>query len=180
MKRMLMKSVLILSVALVVGGVACSGGRPGTPGDLSTKTSSPAPVSSSAEVVKVRAGALAISVGSEANAAVTLSILPGFHVNANPATFPYLIATEVTADRIEGITVGKPGYPSAEKKTFQFADEALAVYEGETQIKLPLRADSKAGKGTRSLPIHVRVQACDHEKCYPPSTLDTTIAVDVK
>jgi hypothetical protein len=108
-----------------------------------------------------------------------LSISPGYHVNANPATFPYLIATQVTPGAVEGITSDKPVYPPAEKKKFAFAEEPLAVYEGQAQIKLPLRADAKS-KGPVTVPIDVRVQACDQEKCFPPDTLHLTIPADVK
>lgn len=109
-----------------------------------------------------------------------LSIAPGYHINANPATFSYLIPTAVNPGKADGIVAGKAAYPVAQKKKFQFADEPLAVYEGEVQIKLSLRVEANANKGVRSLPIDVRVQACDSEKCYAPDTLKATIAVDVK
>ena len=137
-------------------------------------------VRSSADVVKVQAAAVSIPAGGNTDATVSLSISPGFHVNANPATFSYLISTEITPGKIDGIMVGKAAYPAAGKKKFQFADQPLAVYEGDVQIKLPLRAEANAARGARSLPIDVRVQACDTEQCFPPDTLHATIAVEVK
>jgi len=68
----------------------------------------------------------------------------------------------------------------AKRKKFQFADQPLAVYEREAPIKLILRAEKNAASGTRSLPITVKVQACDEEKCFPPATLNSTISVTVK
>ncbi len=173
-------------VCLVIGSAltGCSGGHTvihsGT--DDGHPSSSPvqAGISSSASVVKVRAADISIPAGGNADATVTLSISPGYHVNANPATFAYLIPTAINPGKAEGIIAGKPIYPVAQKKKFQFAEEPLAVYEGEVQIRLPLRMEANAGKGARSLPIEVRVQACDTEKCYAPDTLKTTIAVDVK
>ena len=140
----------------------------------------PAAISSSAQVVKVAGANVSISQSTPVDAVVTLSISPGFHVNANPATFPYLIATELTADKLEGIAVGSPGYPAAQKKKFQFAEEPLSVYEGEIPIKLNLRAEANATTGTRALPVKVRVQACDEEQCFPPATINATIRVTVK
>jgi Disulphide bond corrector protein DsbC len=137
-------------------------------------------ISSSADVVKVFSPEVTIAPKGSAEAIVTLSISPGYHVNANPATFSYLIATAISPGQAEGITPGKPVYPVAQKKKFQFADEPLAVYEGDVQVKLSLSAAANANKGARSLPIEVRVQACDNEKCYAPDTLRTTITVDVK
>jgi len=137
-------------------------------------------VRSSADVVRVTPGGVSISAGGSTDATVAISISPGYHVNANPATFSYLIATELTPQKIEGVTAGKPVYPAFEKKKFQFADAALAVYEGEAHIKLPLRAASNAAKGMRPLPISLRVQACDNEKCYPPANLNSYIKMEVK
>lgn len=134
-------------------------------------------IRSSADVVKLGGSAIAFSQAGSGEVAVPLIIDDGFHVNANPATFPYLIPTEVTPGKVAGIEVGKPIYPAAEKRRFQFADEPLAVYEGKIEVKLPLR--TSGFKGSRELPITVRVQACDQEKCFPPDTLQQTITVKV-
>jgi hypothetical protein len=140
----------------------------------------PGQVSSSAQVVKVTAVPVNVSQSGPVDAVIALSISPGFHINANPATFPYLIATEVTTEGVEGIHVGTPVYPDAIKKKFQFAEEPLAVYEGELPIKLNLRAEANASTGRMSLPVNVRVQACDEEQCFPPATIRTAIPVTVK
>src|SRR2546426_917698 len=175
-----MRLLLVLSLTLVVVLEGCKDNQPPTISKEPATTSSPAPVSSSAAVVKVLTEPVTISSGGKTTATVTLSISPGFHVNANPATFSYLIPTEVTAENSEQINVDKTIYPAAQTKKFQFAEKPLAVYEGETQIKIPLRAKDDGAKGFTSLPIKVRVQACDNEQCFPPATLNTTLAVDVK
>jgi hypothetical protein len=151
-----------------------------TGGSPLSASPTPAQISSSAQVVKVTSSPVTIPQNGSAKAVVTLSISPGFHINANPATFPYLIATEVKTTMVEGITVGAPAYPAAEKKKFQFAEQPLAVYEGQVGVKLNLRTEKNAAAGPRSLPITVRIQACDHEQCFPPATVNATIAVDVK
>jgi len=168
MKRIFMRESLTFSWLLVLALTGCTHGT------------APAAISSSANVVKVRAADLSIPAGGNADATVMLSISPGYHINANPATFPYLIATAVNPGKAEGIIAAKPIYPIAQKEKFQFAEEPLAVYEGEAQIRLPLRVEANAGKGARSLPIELTVQACDTEKCYAPDTLKTSITVDVK
>jgi len=165
-------------ISLTLGGC---GRTPDSATNAGTPAATPpAGMVSSASVVKVQATAVSIQPGGAVDAPVTLSISSGFHVNANPATFSYLIPTEVTAGTTEGITVSKPVYPVGVKRKFQFANEPLAVYEGDAQIKLPLRAEKNAAKGARSLPLNIRVQACDHEQCFPPATLNATIAIEVK
>lgn len=167
---------LVISFALV----GCSRTSPSV-ANVAPSSPSPAPgISSSADIVKAQSTAASIPAGGSVNATVTLSISSGFHVNANPATFSYLIPTQVTTGTAQGITVAKPTYPVAVKRKFQFANEPLAVYEGDAQVRLPLHAAKDAAKGARTLPVYVRVQACDHEQCFPPATLTTTMAVEVK
>jgi hypothetical protein len=183
MKRLLIKSASACALLLTIALAACSGGAPKTSsGSPATTGPSPAEVSSSADVVKVstpeRSSELSVNPGQTIDLAITLSIKPGFHVNANPPTFTYLIPTEVTAAKVDGISVGKPIYPAAVTRKFQFADQPLAVYEGEARVTLPLSVAGGA-KGPRSLPITVRVQACDEQQCFPPATLTTTLQIEV-
>jgi hypothetical protein len=131
-------------------------------------------------VVKAGSTDTSVNAGQSVNATINLSIKSGFHVNANPPTFSYLIPTEVKAANVEGITIGKPVYPPAVKKKFQFADQPLAVYEGDARVTLPISFSGSAAKGARSLPITVRVQACDEQQCFPPATLNTTLQIEVK
>ena len=180
MKRIFVRESLIFSLLLVPALAGCHHGIHSGTGGRPPASSSPAGISSSADVVRARAADVSIPAGGNADATVTLSISPGYHVNANPATFSYLIPTAVDPGKAEGVIVGKPIYPVAQKQKLQFADEPLAVYEGEVQIRLPLRVEVKAGKGARALLADVRVQACDSEKCYAPDTLKTMIVVDVK
>jgi hypothetical protein len=180
---------LIFLIGLAACGNRNGGGiRSGT-GGIPGPGSSPAEVSSSSEVVTVEPAPLQIAEGGSADAIVKLAIRSGYHINANPATYPYLIATEVQPDLDPNgfcATPGKPIYPPAVKSKFEFAEDPLAVYEGSVQIKLPIklpRTEAKClfpSRGTRgSIPIKVRVQACDHEKCFPPANINAAIPVEV-
>ena len=167
---------IAFSLLMAIAGFAgCSRPAP-NPGATSSQSAA-REVRSSSDVVSVAGTGTAMKSNSEGEAMVLLNIEAGYHVNANPATYPYLIATEVFADKIDGLDVAKPIYPPAKKQKFEFADEPLAVYEGQVEVKLPLKV---ATKGTRTLPLQVRVQACDHEKCFPPATLITNVSVEVK
>jgi thioredoxin:protein disulfide reductase len=182
MNRLLIKSSLAATLLLLsIGLAACSGGAPKTSaGSSAPASSSPAAVSSSADVVTITAPQVALNTGSSLDAIIKVSIKPGFHINANPPTFSYLIPTEVTAGNAAGIAPGKPVYPVGEKRKFQFADQPLSVYEGAARVTLPLRVEGNAAKGARTLPITVRVQACDEQQCYPPATLSSIIQVEIK
>jgi thioredoxin:protein disulfide reductase len=133
----------------------------------------------SESVVKVSAQPVAMAAGESTDAVVRVTIQSGYHVNANPPTFPYLKATELDITAGDGISVSFVSYPTALTKKFAFADKPLAVYEGDTELKARLKADS-ARKGEHSLAAKLRVQACDDQVCYPPGQIELRIPVTVR
>jgi DsbC/DsbD-like thiol-disulfide interchange protein len=174
--------LIFLIVACVCTGCSrqSSGGISSGTGGLPASPATPAEISSSAQVVKVITEPVRTSSGSSAEAIIKLAITSGYHVNANPATYSYLIATEIKLENSEEVTAGTATYPAGTKQKFEFAEEPLAVYEGNVEVKLPLKIGATAATGARNVPLTVRVQACDTEKCFPPATLNATIPVEVK
>jgi DsbC/DsbD-like thiol-disulfide interchange protein len=121
-----------------------------------------------------------IPAGGSGEAVVRVTIQDGYHVNANPPTYPYLIATELQIKPGEGISAGKVVYPTPRTGTFAFAEKPLAVYEGTTEVTANLTADKTAPSGNRSLNASLRIQACDDQVCYPPGKIDLRIPVTIK
>lgn len=142
--------------------------------------SSEPPRIASTDVVKASPEAITLAKGESGYAIVRLRIQNGYHINANPATFPYLIATELALTPANGISVDFVTYPDALTKKFSFADEPLKVYEGETIVKAMLKAGPKAETGSYNLSAKLRVQACDDTVCYPPGTMDLSVPVAIK
>jgi len=134
----------------------------------------------SESVVKVEAQPVEIPAGRSAEAVVRVTIQSGYHINANPPTYPYLKATALEISPAEGVSVGFVTYPRALSKKFPFAEKPLAVYEGETALKATLKADKSAKPGQRSISARLRIQACDEQVCYPPGTLELAIPVNIK
>jgi len=167
---------ILFLVAIVGGALMLAGCARSKPSGETTSSRLPPQVNSSADVVRLGGFGAGVSQPASGTLKILIRIDEGYHVNANPATFPYLIATELTAEKVEGIEVGKPIYPPAVKRKFQFAEEPLAVYEGNVNVSLPYVARTS---GTKTLPISVRVQACDQEKCFPPATLKATPNITV-
>jgi DsbC/DsbD-like thiol-disulfide interchange protein len=131
-------------------------------------------------VVRAAAQAVEIPVGGSAEATVRVTIQNGYHINANPPTYPYLKATELEITPTQGLSIGPMSYPKPLEKKFPFAEKPLRVYEGETRLKATLKAAKAAKTGTGSISARLRIQACDDEVCYPPGTLDLTIPVSIK
>lgn len=114
------------------------------------------------------------------NVEVSVSVQNGYHINANPATYSYLKATELSVQTGDGVSVGLISYPTPITKKFSFAEKLLAVYEDDATIKVTLNAESSTLKGERGLPATLNVQACDNQVCYPPGVIDFFLPVLIK
>jgi uncharacterized protein len=97
---------------------------------------------------------------------VTLRIDPGFHINANPASFENLIPTSLMFAGVKPLRVV---YPKATRFKPKFLSEALDVYQGTVAIAAYL----PKGTFSRSVPLGITVtaQACTDVICLPPATL---------
>src|SRR5918994_3328937 len=91
-------------------------------------------------LVMVTAEPILVAVGQRNEAVVKLNTQSGYHINANPASFEYLKATEIDLPDTPEVAVDYIYYPNPQVKKFSFSDEALKVYEGETQLKIMLAA----------------------------------------
>lgn len=111
----------------------------------------------------------AAKAGGRADLVLGLTIHEPFHINANPASESYLIATQVLVGKTAGLKAGKPVYPKPVLKKFSFYQGQLKVYEGTVQVRVPL-ALSAAYKGA---PIAgtLKYQACNDQSCMAPVTV---------
>lgn len=186
-RNLLTALFLLLSCVLA----ACSGAGTQKSGDASqapaansgsqdASANANAPASSLPEdVLLANVSKVEVEAGKTAQAEVKLKIKEGYHINANPPS-QYQIATQLTLEQSDGITAGQPRYPPSLTRKFSFSEQALAVYEREANISLPLSAQAGAAKGERSIPARLRFQACDDQVCYPPKNLQVSIPVTVK
>ena len=117
----------------------------------------------------VRASAVVKGGVDQDEIVVTLHIEDGYHVNANPATYDYLIATSVAFD---GLMPTRVRYPAATLFKPAFAPAGLNVYEGEVKLV----ASFPKGTAGKDREIHavVSTQACDSEMCLLPAQLPVT------
>ncbi len=95
-------------------------------------------------------------------ATLVLRIAPGFHINANPASAPNLIATSVLLD---GQPLPGVRYPPSQRFRPTFAPQGIVVWEGEVQLALPVLTPTQRAK------LALRVQACNATTCLAPSVL---------
>ena len=173
---------LLLSCLTVVFLAAACSKTTSNSDSESTKTPEASPTArsiTSESVVKATAQPVDIPVGGSGEATVRISIESGYHLNANPPTYPYLKATTLELKPTDDVAIGSIVYPKALDKKFPFAEKPLAVYEGETEVKALLKTEKTASVGQRSIPATLRIQACDNQVCYPPGTLQLAIPVSI-
>ena len=134
-----------------------------------------------AEIVRVTVEPVEIERGATREASVRLRIADGYHINANPPSQDALIATDLQiVSHIDGVVTGAPIYPSGVTRRFSFSPQPLAVYEGEVEIRLPLRAPASLETSERNIAARLRVQPCDDTVCYPPRNFDFAIPVTIR
>jgi hypothetical protein len=93
---------------------------------------------------------------------VRMSIDEGWHVNANPASLPFLVATSVEVLDGNGAAVAIR-YPEGRSFRPAFASTSLQVYEGTVEIPVTLRDGAIPPER-----LALRFQACDSSRCLPP------------
>ena len=118
----------------------------------------------------VKAAAQGASYADHDEVLVTLTIDPGYHVNANPASIDYLIPTVVT---VLSAPDAKISYPTGHIFKPKFSTEGISAYEGSVAIRADLPKGSLASAARKSL--QVEVQACTDRLCLPPATLTVPI-----
>ena len=146
----------------------------------SSNNNSEPPSINSVDVVKAQPQEATLAPGESGEMLVKVQITNGYHVNANPPSQPFLKPTELELKPADGISVESVTYPDPLLRTFAFADTPLKVYEGDTQLKVRLKADKKVALGKHNLSAKLRVQACDDKVCYAPGALDVVLPVNIK
>ena len=135
-----------------------------------TPTNSSANLAAASTADHVHAKAVAHRAGDHEEITVTVLVDKGYHVNANPASFDYLIPTSVSFADAHGVRVS---YPNPTLIKPRLAPEGLKVYEGEVTLRATVpRGASAQGEATGA---ELRVQACTDEICLPPVTLPLRI-----
>ena len=180
-----MTRITTLCLLLLIVAAGCSKPAPDSANQTPTATAATPALTedkriASVDVVKAAPQPVELAAGSSGAANVRLTIQSGYHINANPPAYSYLIATALEISPADGVSAGLITYPKPLSRKFVFAEKPLTVYEGETEVKAALKAEKSAKPGQRSLAAKLRIQACDDQVCYPPGTLDLVIPVNIK
>ena len=117
--------------------------------------------------------------GATVRAAVESKIGRGYHVNANPPSEDWLIATEISVSGAPGVSIERVFYPDAVEKIFEFWSTPLRVYEGDVVAGVVLQVAADAELGPHDLTLTIDYQACNDQACFAPSKVSTTVPLSV-
>jgi len=100
---------------------------------------------------------------------VTIKVETGYHINANPASEPLLVPTQVL---LAGHPAVKMDFPQAQIFKAPFAPEGIDVYEGRITLKTRLPMVQALNRPLVSL----KIQACNDEVCLAPATIAVPVS----
>lgn len=135
----------------------------------------------SAKVVKVRPSeaVFRVKAGAAVEAAVIVDIEAGYHINSNRPAESFLIPTALKLQPLKGLTYSRVLYPKAKLQKFAFSPKPMSVYEGRALLKFTTRALPSLAAGSHVVKAKLTVQACNHEQCLRPQTIDVEIPFEV-
>ena len=90
------------------------------------------------KLIQAQAAAVSVPAGGRAAVVVKLSVLPGWHVNANPPALEYNIPTTVSLQGAGGLTPGRVTYPKGKEQKFGFEETPLLVWDGIAEVRVPI------------------------------------------
>lgn len=116
--------------------------------------------------------------GRTIQAAVVLDIPHGFHVNSNRAA-KFSIPTVLKIDAPKGLRVGAVVYPRAVVRRLSFSKEALSLYEGRAVMRFNISVPANFQTGLTELRAKVTYQSCNDEVCFPPTTREVKLGLNI-
>jgi thiol:disulfide interchange protein DsbD len=163
-----------LALALVLLLLVAVPARAGDEDDDEKK----APPPSARELVQV-AGAVSAEAarGTTVEVTIPFTILKHWHINAHVPNEEFLVPTVLALRAPPGVKVGAPRYPKAKSEHLSFSETALAVYEDDVEIVVPLTVEPTAAAGARTIAGTLRFQACNDDVCLPPASVPVRIAL---
>ena len=122
----------------------------------------------------------AVVRGGKGTLAVTLSVKPAYHVNANHPNDPAYIPTVFTMQPVPGVVFGAARYPAPKLIKVSYSPKPLLVYQGQVKVTIPFTVSQTAAPGTKHLVGSVAFQGCDAKSCYPPASAHVQAALVIK
>ena len=118
--------------------------------------------------------------GASVEARIPVSVQPGFHVNSNTPSEEYLIPLKVTWKATGALEGGQIVYPKPSLEKYEFADKPLSVFTGDFSLAANFKVATNAPAGPGVAAGQLRYQACNDRACFPPRTVEISVAYQVQ
>lgn len=130
--------------------------------------------------MQLQADAGELARGAVTSITAVVEVEPGWHINSNTPTDPFLIPTVLSLTLPPEVSAEPSTYPPGQRRSFAFAPgKELLVYDGRIGIKTPLRIRTDfIGESVRVAAV-LRYQACNDTTCAPPATAQAEAALRV-
>ncbi len=112
-----------------------------------------------------------LAPGKECRILIRLNVLPGWHINSNPARPEGYVPTEVSFKGKHGTTLAELSYPKGKLMRMADSDDPISVYDGKVDLFGKLTVPEAAAGLTEDMEIVVKYQACDDRTCLLPTTV---------
>ena len=131
-------------------------------------------------VASVQASPATVAPGGHGTLRVTLSVAPGYHINAHKPNDPSLIPTSLTAASA-GAVFGAARYPATKTIKVSYTPKPILVYESRATILMPFTV-AKSAKPGKKMAIFgtLSFQGCNQASCFAPTSLPVHATVGVK
>jgi len=116
--------------------------------------------------------------GGQVEVTVRVTASAGWHVNSAAPLQERLEGTSVGLAPAAAFRAGKVAYPPGKRITL--GGEAVSVYEGTVEIKLPVGLAADAAPGRVRLALTVRTQPCNDVSCLAPQTHRLVVPIEIR
>lgn len=106
----------------------------------------------------------------------SLQLGEGYHLNSHKPEDPYLIPLRLVWDdkTVETVSVA---FPDPKHEKYAFSEKPLSVFTGDFVITSTVKPKNS---GFTVLTGKLRYQACNHNACLPPKTIDIKVPADFR
>jgi cytochrome c biogenesis protein CcdA len=121
----------------------------------------------------------AVVAGDSIRLALTVTVPPGLHVQADRPRDKTVIPARLALKTPAGLTFVNVTFPTSTTFRLIGFDEPLDVFEGTFAVGATVSVDKGHQPGPVTLPGTFRYQACDDTTCFNPVTVETSWTFDV-
>lgn len=117
--------------------------------------------------------------GAVADVKLRVQLRKGYHVNSHTPSEDYLIPLRLTWQG-GPLEVSEVIFPKPSMEKYSFSPNPISVFTGDFDIVTRFRVPARAPGGPAIMAGKLRYQACNHNSCLPPRTIELRLTASVQ